>query len=347
MAYWEEDMVASTYRAGAAERMRRFRRSIDVPMRSRSPRGAFFAILFALAIQLPWATCAQARERGQGALYNPGVSIGLPTGMNPPEGFLATSSLNFYSADNTLAVPNSRAPSTSINVTSEAPRFFWTMPWKVFGATEMMWMAQPYVWLSVKSPSGTTKVSGFGNTLLEPINLSWNLHHHLHGSIELGVYVPDGDFPKGAAAHIGNDFYTFQQEASLTYLANSYSATAHFLYNTNTASAGTHYRSGDQAFLELYATKTFNRFSIGPVAYMSKQVTADNQFDKIVASASKPQQIAVGGIAAYNFGRVSLQVYVTQDVEARYGGSTGTRVWTRLAIPFSSHNRSATRYTAP
>jgi hypothetical protein len=287
-----------------------------------------------------------AREPGQGSLYNPGVSIGIPTGINPPQGFLLTNSINVYDATTSPTLSGGASPS-DIHVFSEAPRFFWTTPWRILGATEMMWVAQPFVRLVVK-PAGGGRVagSGLGNTLVEPLNLSWDLGHHFHASIEAGAYIPDGSYSRSIRVHIGNDFWTFQQEASLTYLTKEYAITAHFLYNTNTTRTRTHYHSGDQAFFELYGLRALGRFSVGPVAYYTKQVTADDPPGTLATPATRPEQTAVGGIAAYNLRIASFQLYVTRDVEARHGGTEGTRMWTRLSIPFS-RNKAAVQERAP
>ena len=100
------------------------------------------------------------------------------------------------------------------------------------------------------------------------------------------MYIPDGSRYNLTA---NPDYWTFEPHGAVSYLAGGWDLTAHFLYDFNTASAGHSspfagtpaaiigmgYRSGDQAFLDLTATKKYGKWEIGPVAYFEWQTTPD------------------------------------------------------------------------
>ena len=91
--------------------------------------------------------------------------------------------------------------------------------------------------------------------------------------------------------------------------------------------------------LDLTATKKFGKWEIGPVAYASWDLSSP------IAGYSKQSQFAVGGLVGYDFGPVTLQVYVTTDVAQHNYGGYDTRGWGRIILPLG--NPFAQRAPAP
>ncbi|MGE4483438.1 SphA family protein [Acidocella sp.] len=302
-----------------------------------------YSILCFACLGFSLACPAIAREPGAGNAYSQGSSIGLPTGANPPEGvwFEDTSSVYVAQATDTEGTTKN---GTKITAISTAPRILWTTPWKFLGATEMAFVVMPIVNLDVSNIPGQSGVTGhslaFANPEFVPINLSWNLGiPGLFGSATFGFYPPIGRYSSNATVNIGDNFWTFQPEAALSYISPRWVLSVHFLYNTNTEDKATDYTSGDQLFVDLTALHNFGKWSVGPVAYYTKQVTPDkNQGTYYGADHplyGEPGAFAPGLLVGYKAGKVQLAGYFTHDVVASQGGDVGTRVYFRVMFPFS------------
>ena len=284
---------------------------------------------------------ADAREPGNGNTYSPGVCLGVPTGANPPPG-VYLEEMGIYYAANTTAQGSSKqiGPNESLFVNTNS--VYWTMPWTFLGATEMMFALVPVVDLSVTNipalnDGKTYQRTAIANPIIAPINLSWNVAPDLFVSTVLTFLPPVGQYSPTATINVGNDFWTFQPQASLSYLGNGYDLTLHSIYSTNTQSAHTSYTSGDQLFIDVTATKKFGKWEVGPVGYFNKQITNDQNsgttYGTTKPTFGNPEQAALGALAGYNFGPLTLTTMLTRDVEAADGGTQGTKFQVRLFIP--------------
>ena len=295
------------------------------------------------ALALFVAAGADAREPGAGNAYPAGTSLGLPVGSNPPPGLWLENMLGYYSATATSG-PNLPTNRTHVDVIADAPRFLWTMPGSFLGASEMAFVVLPVVDLSLSNlpppnPSGSFSRTAIGNPGIAPINLAWNIAPATFAMLALGASVPIGQYGKNSVVNIGNNFWTIQPEAALSYMGDGWDLTAHLVYNINTKNNTTNYRSGDQLFLDLTATKTIGRWEVGPVGYYDKQLTADRNDGGFYGPAGAmptfghPEQFAIGALLGYDFGPVKMQGYLTHEVIANESAVSGTRVWSRLFLP--------------
>jgi hypothetical protein len=189
------------------------------------------AVLGASAIAALCSTPTLAREPGAGNAYSPGASIGLPTGANPPEGLWFEDTSSVYEGQAT----DSAGTKDGVKLTAlaTAPRLLWTTPWTFLGATEMAFVIAPIVNLEVSNFPGLPGVSGhslaFANPEFTPINLSWNLGvPGLFGSVTFGFYPPIGRYSSNATVNVGDNFWTFQPEAALSYLSADWLLSVHF-----------------------------------------------------------------------------------------------------------------------
>lgn len=287
------------------------------------------------------AGMAQAREPGAGNVYAPGSSIGIPSGTNVPPGLWLedTSSISEVQA---TSPGTGDANSTKITALATAPRLLWTTPWTFLGASEMAFVVVPMIHLNVSNmpapnPAGTYSRTAFGNPGIEPISLSWTLAPGLFADLGFAVYFPIGQYSKGAQVNVGDNFWTFQPEASVSYLGGGYNLTAHLLYHINTKNTATDYTSGNQLFLDLTAAKTFGKWTAGVVGFYDKQVTADSNagtsYGPVGSTFGEPGQFAPGLLLGYNFGPVVFTAYFTHTVVANDGGTSGTNVYARVFLP--------------
>jgi hypothetical protein len=97
----------------------------------------------------------------------------------------------------------------------------------------------------------------------------------------------------------------------------------------NTANQPDNYTQGDVFHADFTATKTFGKWTVGPVAYYVAQVS-DDKCPIGVCTAAHPLGIvgntqrfslfALGGLVEYNFGPASLSVWATQEVFSHASG---------------------------
>jgi hypothetical protein len=288
-----------------------------------------------------------ARELGVGPQYTIGSSLGTPSGGNPPPGLYFIAGANYYKTN--IVDQNGNNPANNkLSLGVSTAQFVWVPGWTFLGASYSATVLQPYVAAQTTTNGVTTSANGFADTLWSPINLSWALGNAWFASAGLGFYAPNGTIsgPNGTSG-IGAPFWTFEPSVAISYLGNGYNLTAKLAYNTNTANPNTKFRSGDQLFLDLTATKTFGKWELGPVAYYHNQVTADSDPNRTYAFLNsigvpvytRPTSFALGGLVAYNITpEAKLRLVVTDDVYAR-SSVQGWRVWTKLGIKLYGDDR--------
>lgn len=123
-------------------------------------------------------------------------------------------------------------------------------------------------------------------------------------------------------------------DMAASYLGGGLDLTAYTAYNTNTENPTTRYRSGDQVFLDLTATKMFGAWEFGAVDYYSTQTTADEDSGHYFAPAfidvtTDPTVFAVGALVGHQFGPVLLKAHCTREAYARdttMGDSVGLSI---------------------
>ena len=272
-----------------------------------------------------------AREPGVGDTFAPGSTVDLPVGSLPP-GFSMTNYFTYYSGSAVDAHGNKTG--TDISYEAYTAQLFWNPNLKFLGANYAAYILQPFVDLHLDNKSNPAlpalgKANDFSaaNTLITPLNLSWTLAPNLYLSTGAGVYLPTGDYksPSGALqVYTGANFWTFQPEMGLSYFKpgpDGYNLSLHALYNTNSENADTHYRSGDQAFLNWTATKTFGGITAGFVGYYTKQTTADSDTGHAYAPSfvdvtTMPERLGLGATVGGKIGPAIWDLSWMKDVHA-------------------------------
>jgi len=230
-----------------------------------------------------------ALEPGDFGQYFRGVTIGDPVAVAPPAGL--------YFENVTLYAPHvsghGQVAAVNASATAEIPVLIWSTGWKFLDAAVVMFITKPYfevtAWSSAAAgpPFASTHFPAWHNTGLNPLTLSWNFNNGWFASAGLTLRIPNGSRYNNTPTP---DCWTFEPTAAITYFADGWDLTAHLVYDINRASAGytgafagtpavafgIGYRSGDQAILDLTATKTFGKWEIGPVGYIHWQPTSDH-----------------------------------------------------------------------
>ena len=293
---------------------------------------------------------ADAFEGGVQFQQKPGIFIGASAGVPPPGIYMFD---QVWTTQQNVAGPvtsvlgNKNGLQTAVDVQG----FLFVPGWTFLGATYDAVIAQPFGMVSVGKPQTLIPgqidmFSGVHNTYIAPVELSWKLGTSgFLVKAGLGIFVPDGTVQGVTAlnvpgvtglssngfANFGNKYWTFQPEVIFSYLGGGYNLSAALYGEFNTANQQDHYTQGNIFHADFTATKTFGKWTLGPVAYYVAQVSNDScpvgvctalHPLGIVGNPQRYQLFAVGGLVEYNFGPASLSVWATQEVFASASGAS-------------------------
>jgi hypothetical protein len=296
---------------------------------------------------------ANAYEGGIQFQTKPGVLIGASAGV-PPPGIYAFDQTFTYQSNLAGPITNITGNKNGVQVAATYPGFIFVPGWTFLGATYDAVLVQPFVQASIGQPlslqSATNpfpldSFSGVHNTYIAPVELSWKLGGGFLVKAGFGLYLPDGTV-QGATgtnfggvcvtavgcngfANIGARYWTFQPELIVSYLAGGYNLSAAFYEELNTANQQDNYTQGDIFHADFTATKTFGKWTVGPVAYYVAQVSNDKcpigvctalHPLGVAGNTQRYENFAIGGLVEYNFGPASLSVWATQEVLAKASG---------------------------
>jgi len=279
---------------------------------------------------------ANAYEAGYaGWATKPGAFIGASAGVPPPGIYMFN---QVFTYQTNLVGPGTTTlglgPHNTVGAAVDVQGFLFVPGWTFLGATYDAVIVQPWVFAAVGNPLAlfpgvANVVAGAHNTYIVPVELSWKLGTSGFAvKTGLGIYVPDGHIqgPTGLNS-VGNPWWTFQPELILSYLGGGYNLSVALYEEFNTRNSRDGYTTGDIFHADFTATKTFGKWTLGPVAYYVAQVTNDScaaggllcptaasTTTAILGNAQRFSLFAVGGLVEYNFGPASLSVWATQEV---------------------------------
>lgn len=249
------------------------------------------------------------------------------------------------------APTNGNGGATGVKASVVAQGLLYVPGWTLFGGTYDFAAAVPFVTASAGAPINSNP-SGVHNAFFAN-EVSWRLGDSgFFVKAGLGVYAPTGTL-QGASGldNIGNPWWTIQPNLVVSYLKDGWNFTANVFEEINTANSRTGYRSGDVLHAEFTATKTFGKWTLGPVAYYVGQVTNDrsSSFYGGAINVDRFNIWAVGGMVGYDFGPVTLNVWGTQEVAATASGGTAGTAGDSAAITrgFSVFAQLSYRIWAP
>jgi hypothetical protein len=286
---------------------------------------------------------ANAYEGGVQWQSKPGVFIGASAGV-PPPGIYMFNQIFTYQTNVAGPVTGAIGTHNGVQAAVDVQGFLFVPGWTFLGATYDAVLVQPFGMVSVGQPLSLTPgqvdmFAGVHNTYFVPVELSWKLGTSgVVVKTGLGIYAPDGTIQgaTGACAscngfyNFGNKYWTFQPELIVSYLGGGYNLSAAIYEEFNTANQQDNYTQGDIFHADFTATKTFGKWTLGPVAYYVAQVSDDKCPIGIctaihplgtVGNTQRFQLFAVGGLIEYNFGPASLSVWATQEVFSKASGA--------------------------
>jgi len=241
-----------------------------------------------------------------GSVTQPGETVGLAVGAPLPPGVYL---------ENTGSIGNRGDTNEGVNI----PVALWSMPWTILGGRLEPFIALPELYAG-NHKAGTFD-SGWYNPFVAAM-IAWDLGNGFGVSYLAGAYIgfSGGDF--GSAF----DQNTFRQDIHLNYANDGWTAVANLIFGIVGDNKATHAANPDYFNYDLSLTKTFNKWSFGPVAFGSTDVASPS-------GHAAQSQFALGGLVGYNFGPVILQAYLTSDVTQSNYSANETRFWLRLIVP--------------
>ncbi|WP_236961762.1 transporter [Methylobacterium sp. XJLW] len=193
----------------------------------------------------------------------------------------------------------------------------WATPVRILGGHLGLLVSLPNLWVS--GPTGRTQ-GGLADPWLAAIT-AWDVGGGLGVSYLASVYLPSG-------TNLDAQTTTFNQRFGVSYTADGYNLSANLYHGVIVGplrNNGAIYP--DYLNLDLTATKKFGKWELGPVAFSSTDLPTH-------FLGYRPQrQVAVGGLVGYDFGKFTLQAYITRDVGQQNYGGRDTRGWFRVIAP--------------
>jgi hypothetical protein len=297
---------------------------------------------------------ALAEETGSFQNRLNGATEGLPLAAAPPPGLytgLATVFLGYIGSGGPSTGNAAGGARLFLPAVAQAVPLLYVPGWNFLGASYSMSAVQAfYTFLScganpcgLGSNPGAAPIAGGGfvyaNTLWNPIALSWNLGQGFFVGAGFNFMAPDGTKNQGTP---NPDYWTFEPTFAVAYLSKSWVLAANFFYDINTVSrgaccaaptaAGT-VTGGNALYGDFTALYQFGKWQIGPVGYFEAQTTSDTG-PGCPALCGNYSTVAIGGLVGYDFGPVSLQVWVTGQVEGANtpAGAGAIDTWMRMSF---------------
>lgn len=238
-----------------------------------------------------------------GSVLQPGATVGIPAGAPLAEGVYFVNTSDYGQRTNTQA-------GLGVNMTS----VLWATPFTFYDTRLQFFFLQPTAYTT-----NTNNDRFYGNSTLFSGQLAHTFGNGFGVSYLSGIRTAQ---PSPLAFRKNS----FEQRGAITYNGNGFNLTA------NVANGAFWGESANMMYpnwlnLDLTATKKFDTFEIGAVAFGSTDITSPTPAYK------RQGQIAVGGLVGHNFGKFTLQAYVTRDVAKRAYTGYDTRGWARLIVP--------------
>jgi hypothetical protein len=274
--------------------------------------------------------------------FLPGVTIGVPVGALPPPGlYFSTANATFG-----MNVKNDQGQNIGVRVqdTSTNEQLLYVPPIpQIFGATYGASVIQ-----GIRAPStgipdmGTFANFGFVNTVISPLNLSWNLQNGFFVSLGLTTYSPSYNYHVTLVQNASRNYATLEPALGVSYLTDLWNLTAHPLFDVNFTNPANGYKSGVLFMMDYTALRKFGKFEAGLGGTLTAQVSNDTIHGVPVAAApgvngvgNRAQNFTIGPVVGYDFSTVALTAYYNRSVYAR-NVAAGNNLWFRLDVPLLS-----------
>jgi hypothetical protein len=274
--------------------------------------------------------------------FLPGVTIGTPVGTLPPAGLY----FSLPTAVFDLNVKNAEGQSIGVRAVEPlmSPQLTYIpdIP-KIFGATYGMFIGQP-VGVPITSAPGLGTLTNVGtvNTVISPLNLAWNLGGGFFVNCGVTTYGPAFTYRVGSIENTSRNYATIEPGVGLTYLNGGWNISIHPIVDLNFVNPADGYESGDLFMMDYTALRSFGKFEVGLGGTLTAQFSNDSINGIPVAAVpgingygNRAEQLTIGPIVGYDFGKFALTAYAVTSIYAR-NTAGGDYYWLRFDIPIFS-----------
>jgi hypothetical protein len=243
--------------------------------------GVLAGLMISALVGMSTSVCA---TEGAGGLYLLG-SQALGAGLAPSPGWYVSTAMAQYSgAVGSASVGGVTLVSLKKRVDSMGVNLMYAPTTSVLGGQAAVSVTVPYAYLRLSGEviakrdiTGSVSNSSLGDTAING-RLGWKINDSLSHAVSLTVWAPTGDYSKGFNASIGHNRWAGDMLWAMTYIAprSHLEFSAALGYGINGPNDVTHYRSGNEAHLEMaLGTRLSPRWAVGVAGYVYHQVTDD------------------------------------------------------------------------
>jgi hypothetical protein len=289
------------------------------------------AIIGALSLALA-ARPTHATEPGEGIQYPPGAGVGGVPGLASPPGFATFFGGTYNSTSSTNGVGTKGLPEVTNYATFAG--LLYNPQLKLLGADYYASVILAVLDVTLDFGGGVAnRTTGLVSPGIKPIGLSWALPNNLFFEAGLTTYIPIGQYDDRSAVVTGDNYWTFQPDFGLTYLANGWNISGKLLYDFNTVNTTTNYQSGQLLTTELTVGRTFGKWTVGGGGYYWTQTTRDHNGGvpagsldaAVVGNGVNPNgvDVGVGPYVSYSLGPIVISGRILWDVYTRNTTTAG------------------------
>ena len=267
--------------------------------------------------------------------FLPGISIGVPIAKPLVPGFYFTNSYGGFSTDTRDGTGSStRTHTNEINL---AYQLQWAAPSSILGATFSAFFDQPFRYAATTQSGASTNKFSPLNVVISPANLSWSLGHDVF--VLAGFTIYPGFSGHNPYTPTGRDYATIEPNVGLTWQTSIWNLTVHPVIDINAQNQTTSYRSGSIVLMDYTATCHVGTIELGLGGTVVDQLEDDRRHGIAVPAlpgvngpGNRARSISLGPTIAYDFGKISVEVYALRDLYAE-NTAGGTRAWLQIALP--------------
>lgn len=279
---------------------------------------------------------ALAREPGVPTTVPAGSTIGVPIAAQLPPGWYFSSRSGYASERDYDA--NGHYTGAKLTIKDSAAQFLWVPGFKLLDAQYRAFFTVPLLSLDLNAGGGALKDDNIGIASMEirPIDLSWQIAPGIFTNAGISFHTPS-NWKADKSVNIGGNFWSISPSVGFSYMRDDWNLSLHGLYFINTRNQDSDYKSGDEVLINATATKNFNGFQVGPVAYWRRQITDDTNYGSYYGgtTAGRANRAGVGMSVTKRIGSVEVNVAYTHDV-VHENTTAGNRLWLNLGIPLGN-----------
>jgi len=270
---------------------------------------------------------ASGFEAGASNQYPPCLLCGYMTAALPPAGWYFEDTMLYEH----LTAYNNRSERTTTrySIWANITKVIWIADFPLLGANWGASLSQPIAYGDVKIAESGVKRWGMTDTAIVPAYLSWNLGSDLFVAAGFGVYIPDGSFNKQRALNVGDEFWTVEPVAAVTYLPDGWNLSLSATVDFNTRNAARQTTSGNVLYVDYTIEREILGWEIGISGDWLQQLTHDQG----PWSRADEQQIVIGPVIGHMIGNVDVQLIYVHDLISRNTGG-GDNLTLRFRGPF-------------